>query len=140
MRAWGYNEKLAESGFDDIEGGVEGPMLKGPTPSMSLGAATMQLKNDYAPREFDDVADDEAELIDFNEGGKARYYHHAELVAAQAIREGKIGWFRCYVWALHAQGLGQRAIAELLGVSRNLVRPHMGVFRKNILERLDNED
>jgi hypothetical protein len=137
--------KLEEQGFYDIEGGVEGHLLKGPTSSVTLRSlankcdADHGLKNDRAPREFDDVADAEDEQLNFMEGGKARYYHHAMLIAVQAISEGRISDERCYAWTLHANGDGERVIAELLEVPRSQIRKHIKVLRENVLLRLDNE-
>jgi hypothetical protein len=137
--------KLKDEGFYDIEGGVEGHLLKGPTNTVTLrslankGAIDHGLKNDRAPREFDDVADDENELINYAEGGKARYFHHAMLVAAQAMEEGRLSDECCYAWALHATGEGERVIADLLEVPRSQIRKHIKVLRENITIRLDNE-
>lgn len=137
--------KLKDEGFYDIEGGVEGHLLKGSASTVSLRSlankqsADQGLKNDRAPREFDEVADDENELINYSEGGKARYYHHAELIVAQAYREGRISEERCWTWALHAQGDGERVISELLDIPRSRIRKHLRVLRDNITIRLDNE-
>lgn len=136
---------LEDEGFYDIEGGVEGHLLKGPTSTVSLKAlankrgAVGELKQDHVTREFADVADSEGDLVNYSEGGKARYYHHAALLAVQAIREGTIPDERCYAWAMHSQGDGERIIAEHLGVSRSQIRKHIMVLRDNITERLDNE-
>lgn len=137
--------KLKDEGFYDIEGGVEGHLLKGTTSTVSLRSlankqnAEQGLKNDRAPREFDDVADADDDTLNFLEGGKARYYHHAEMIASQAIRERALSDERCWVWLFHAQGDGERTIAEALGLSRAKVRKHIQVLRKNITIRLDNE-
>ena len=137
--------KLKDEGFYDIEGGVEGPLLKGPTSTVSLHSLANKpsadggLKNDRAPRAFDDVADDEGDSLNFLEGGKARYYHHAQMIATQAIRERRLSDERCWVWLLHAQGEGERTIAATLDISRAKTRGHIAVLRENITIRLDNE-
>jgi len=137
--------KLKDEGFYDIEGGVEGHLLKGSASTISLrslankSSARQGLKNDRAPREFDEVADDEAEALNYLDGGKARYFHHADLIACQAIREGRLSDERCFAWVLHAQGDGERVIADLLGTSRAQIRKHIAVLRENITTRLDNE-
>lgn len=140
-----WYKKLSTQGFYDIEGGVEGHLLKGPTSSVSLRALTNNssddhgLKHDRAPREFDDVADSENGLLNYSAGAKARYYHHAMLIAVQATREGSISDERCYAWTLHANGSGERAIAELLELPRSQIRKHIKALRDNIVARLDNE-
>ena len=137
--------KLEEQGFYDIEGGCEGHLLKGPTSTVTLRSLANKaerdhgLKNDRAPREFDDVADSENEDINFLEGGKARYYHHAQLLVAQAYREGYLDAEVCHVWSLHSQGDGERQIAELLEIPRSRIRKHLKVFRDHILKRIDND-
>lgn len=138
--------KLEDDGFFDIEGGVEGHLLKGPASRVSLRSLAnkqantgQHLKNDRAPRDFDEVADDENELINYAEGGKARYYHHAQLLVAQAFREGRIMAERCWCWAIHAQGDGERVISDLTGAPRSRIRKHLKVLRDNVLERIDND-
>lgn len=137
--------KLKDEGFYDIEGGVEGHLLKGPTSTVTLRSLANKgdieggLKNDRAPREFDEVADDDDELINFMDGGKARYFHHAMLIAVQALREGRINDERCYAWTMHANGDGERVIADMLDVPRSQIRKHIKVLRDNIMLRLDNE-
>ena len=143
QKAW--YKKLEEDGFYDIEGGVEGHLLKGPTSTISLRsfanktAIEQGLKNDRAPREFDDVADAVIDELQFATGGKARYYHHAALLACQAISEGTIPDEVCYAWQLHALGEGERAIATLLEVSRAQIRKHLAYLKHNIEIRLAAE-
>ena len=135
--------KLEATGFYDIEGGVEGHLLKGPTSTISLRsfankqAIEQGLKNDRAPREFDDVADALNDELQFATGGKARYFHHASCIAVQAISEGVIPDEVCYAWQLHAEGLGERDIADQLEVSRSRIRKHIAYLRHNIYIRLD---
>jgi hypothetical protein len=137
--------KLADDGFYDIEGGVEGHLLKGPTSTISLRsfankqAIEQGLKNDRAPREFDDVADMLNDELRFATGGKARYYHHAASLACQAISEGVVSDEVCYAWQLHALGEGERAIATALEVSRAQIRKHIAYLRHNINIRLAAE-
>lgn len=138
--------KAEESGFYDIEGGVDGHLLKGPTSTISLRSlankreAERGLKGDRAPREFDDVADSLNDDLQFATGGKARYYHHAALLATQAFSEGVIPDEVCYAWQMHAQGDGERTIAELLEIPRSQVRKHIAYLRHNIFLRLDNAE
>lgn len=135
--------KLEDEGFYDIEGGVEGHLLKGPTSSVSLqGLANKKaddhgLKHDRAPRDFDDVADSANEDLDYANGAKARYFHMAALISAQAFREGYSAQM-CYAWTLHAQGHGERQVAEMLDTSRAQIRKHIKTLRDNILPRVDS--
>jgi biotin operon repressor len=137
-----WYQKLKDDGFYDIEGGVDGHLLKGPTSTISLRsfanktAIEQGLKNDRAPREFDDVADALNDELMFATGGKARYYHHASLLACQAISEGLIPDEVCYAWQLHSLGEGERVIADLLEVSRAQIRKHIAYLRHNIHLRL----
>lgn len=138
--------KAEDSGFYDIEGGVEGHLLRGPVSSTTLRALANKkrsargLKNDRAPREFDDVANTLNEDLQFATGGKARYYHHASLLACQAISEGLIPDETCYAWQLHSLGEGERVISDLLEIPRSQVRKHIAYLRHNIFLRLDKAD
>jgi hypothetical protein len=137
--------KAAESGYYDIEGGVDGHLLKGPTSTVSLRSlankrgADHGLKGDRAPREFDEVADACNDDIAFNTGAKARYYHHAALIAAQAFREGSLPDVVCYAWQMHAVGDGERLISADLEIPRSQVRKYLAQLRTNIHLRIDNE-
>ena len=139
MAAWEYKRKLAESEFYDIEGGVEGHLLKGASRSSLTALANQTLSNDRTIRDFDTVADSEHPDLGFFEGHKARYYHHAELLALQAIRECRLPDEKCLVWLLHAQGLGERIIGKLMGVPRSRTRKYLAHFRQNMVGRLDKE-
>jgi hypothetical protein len=137
--------KAADDGFYDIEGGVEGHLLKGPTSTVSLRSlankrgADHGLKSDRAPREFDEVADSTNEDLLFNTGAKARYYHQAALITAQAFREGSIEDVVCYAWQMHSEGDGERVIADTLELPRSLIRKYIAQLRTNIHIRIDNE-
>lgn len=125
LREW--DEILARDGFKDIEAGVgrEGHMLKGPTPSFRLIASTGQ-----ALRPFDDVADSEAEVFDYQQGDKAEYYRAAErLCVTEAHR---IRPYTLYCWCLHSQGWGERKIAEALDIQRVNVRDHLILLKSEI--------
>jgi hypothetical protein len=137
--------KAAETGFYDIEGGVEGHLLKGPTSTVSLRSlankrgADHGLKGDRAPREFDDVADSDNEDLNFVTGAKARYFHHAALIAAQAFREGKLPDVVCFTWQMHSEGEGERVIADTLETPRSQIRKYLAQLKTNIDLRVDNE-
>jgi len=137
--------KAADSGFEDIEGGVDGHLLRGPTSTVSLRSLANKasvdhgLKGDRAPREFDEVAGSDNADLQFNTGAKARYYHHAALLAAQAFREGALPDVVCYAWQLHSQGESERDIAEDLEVPRSQIRKYLAHLRANIHLRIDNE-
>jgi hypothetical protein len=136
---------LEDDGFYDIEGGVDGHLLKGPTSTVTLRSLANKrsvdrgLKNDRAPREFDDVADSLNSDLQFATGGKARYYHHAALIAAQAFREGRLEDDICYTWQLHALGEGERVISDLLDMPRSQIRKHIAYLKHNIFIRLDTD-
>lgn len=136
--------KLEKAGFYDIEGGVEGHLLKGPTSSVNLTSLANKenvdhgLKHDRAPRSFDDVADSHNEDLDYTSGAKARYYHQAALISSQAFREGYPAEM-CYAWTLHAQGHGERQVAELMEKSRAQVRKHILILRANLVIRIDSD-
>lgn len=137
--------KAAGTGFYDIEGGVEGHLLKGKSGSVSLRSlanksqADHGLKGDKAPREFADVADSTNADLLFQGGSKARYYHYAQLISAQAFREGLLPDTVCYVWQMHAEGIGERTIATDLELPRSRIRKDLAQLRKNIKLRIDNE-
>jgi hypothetical protein len=145
MREWGYEEKLAESGFEDLEGSIDGPFFaKGPS-SISLDSLANRSKDDHGIkdgsvfRDFAEVADADDPALSFPSALKARYYHFAELIVCQALREGSLDHDTCFTWALHAQAQGERTISKLLNIPRSRVRKYLKVFRKNIIERLDME-
>ena len=140
-----WYKKAADSGFYDIEGGVDAHLLKGSTSTVSLHSLANRanadggLKGDRAPRQFDEVADDTNDALQFNTGAKARYYHYAALISAQAFREGIIPDNVCYTWQLHAQGEGERTIAASLEIPRSQIRKYIATLRLNIELRIDNE-
>ena len=134
-----WNQKLKELGFEDIEGGVEGHLLSGPK-STKLEALSSIFHVDKKDAQYsppDDYIDADEELVEFSQGEKARYYHHAQMLAAQAFREGLPAQL-CYIWALSSQGLGERQVAELMGIKRGAVRKYTGLLRRNARLRLDN--
>lgn len=133
QRAW--YEKLKDEGFYDVEGGVEGHYLKGATPSMRLGFLKSEL--DRAPwRKVDEVIDDSHEIVDYVNSSKARYYHFAQLITSQAFRDLEDPEM-CLVWAFHAQGQGERAIAAALSIPRNRIRKYIRVLQRSIEPALD---
>lgn len=140
-----WYKKAEDSGFYDIEGGVDGHLLKGATSTVSLHSLANKhsseqgLKGDRAPRQFDEVADGMNDVLQFNTGAKARYFHHAAMIAAQAFREGELSDEVCYAWQLHSLGEGERTIADVLGVTRGQIRKHIALLRINIELRIDNE-
>ena len=141
QRAW--YKKLEETEFYDIEGGVEGHLLKGPSSTISLRSLANRkeggLKNDHAHRTFDDVADSECGTLDYPSSAKGRYYHHSQLLAVQAIREGVLCDEACFTWWLHSQGEGERSIVNLLEISRGRIRKYLEHLRHNIFTRIDND-
>jgi hypothetical protein len=145
MREWNYNEKLRESGLRDIEGGVDGHLLQGERPTISLfslanrATADGGLNEGNVLRTFAEVADADDPRLLFSRSSRARYYHHAELIATQAFREGQLDADTCYTWWLHAIGLSERDICETLEVSRERVHRYVQTLVQNIEYRLDIE-
>jgi len=125
--------KLAEEGFYDIEGGVEGHLLKGPTPSRRLYVMKQEMDNLRGARKLDvdKVMTIENELVNYMESNKARYYRWAQLLVAQAFRMREAGE-RCWVWMLHSQGMGERSISDQLTCPRHRVRSHIGVLKRSV--------
>lgn len=122
-----WDEKLAEDGFYDIETGVgkEGHMLKGSTPSFRLIAATGQ-----NVRSFDEVADSEDEMFDYQSGDKAEYYRIAERLCV--TEAPYLLPMHLYCWCLHSQGYGERRAGEELGIPRAKVREYLAPMRLEI--------
>jgi hypothetical protein len=130
--------------FYDLEGGVQGPWLKGSSTIslFSLANRTGEdngLSGDSTLRQFDDVADRESDLLNFSESGKARYYHVAGVLATQAIADGVLSDEACHTWNLHARGFGERHIAEELDIPRSRVRKYLALLRTNIRKVLDSD-
>lgn len=142
MREWGYKQKLEETDFYDIEGGVEGPYLKGYTTLSLNGLANRDsadhgLKKDRTLRRFRDVADSEAELFNLSETNRGRYFRHATEIVAQAYRELTLPGDVLNCWALYVQGDGgERFVADLMGVGRTTVRRLLRDLRFNIGYRM----
>jgi hypothetical protein len=140
-----WYKKLKDAGFYDIEGGCEGHLLKGPNSTISLSSLAHKrtieqgLGKGIVQREFDDVADALNDDLAFFTGGKARYFHHALELATQAYQEGILTDDICATWALHAQGEGERVIADLVEIPRSRVRVYLATLRENIKIRIDNE-
>lgn len=135
-----WYDKASDSGFEDIEGGVDGHLMRGQADSVSLKSLANKygLKKDRAVREFDEVAGALDELIDYPDGGKARYFHHAALLACQAFREGMEDSL-CFAWLLHAQGIGERTISDYVETPRSKIRKHIAQLRDNLQTRIDND-
>jgi hypothetical protein len=122
-----WDRKLKDDGFYDIEAGVgrDGHLLKGPTPSFSLLAATGQNL-----RDFDDVAGSDEPLYNFSDGQKAEYYRLAERSCVRLAHE--ITPDRLYCWCLHSQGVGERDISSFIELRREKVRAHIHALRDEI--------
>ena len=142
-----WYEKLGDTGFDDIEGGGEGHLLRGPTSTVSLSALAnrggvdqgLRDRTKRVRRRFDDIADSENELFDFHGGNKARYFHMAGLVASQQVARSRLPAEVLYTMILHARGMGSRAIAEILEQKRSKIRSNLEKIRDIILLALDSE-
>lgn len=122
---------LKEDGFYDIEGGVEGHLLVGPTPSRRLYVLKDQLDGHRKKADVDQILSAEDELVNFTTGHKGNYYHKAQLFAAQGFRLKETAE-ECFSWMLHSQGVGERAISKQLGFSRTRIRKHIKVLQVSI--------
>lgn len=140
--------KLAEEGFHDVEGGVEGHLLRGPTPSMQLGAALGQMTGRLArakqmmgsksgtgtPKSdhwYDEV------VRDYFDKGKANYYSTAQRIAAISYVT-KIIDMKKFTWAMHSDGWGEPVIATELSIPRSRVRKYLEELRERMDFLLDN--
>jgi len=133
--------KLEAEGFYDIEGGVEGHLLRGPTPSRRFYVIKEQLKNYRSKTDVDQILSAEDELVNYMDGHKANYYNKAQLLVAQGFR-WKEPAEACFTWMLHAKGVGERSISEQLGFSRSRVRKYIKVLQRSINQILkeDSDD
>jgi len=110
--------KLKKEDFFDVEGGSEGPYLR---KTSSRGARLI-------------VPEKGVQL--YQHGSKARYYHFAQLLTAQAFRDLEDPEM-CLVWAWHSQGHGERIIASELELPRARIRKHIRVLQKSLEPSLD---
>lgn len=139
--------KLKEDGFRDIEGGVEGPLLQGPTPSVQLGAALSVMggrlarakgmaggKSDDGTPKSDRWYD--AAVREHFDRGKASYYNYAQHAATLSFHT-RVHPHAKYAWSMHSDGLGENVIASELGISRPSVRKYLVILREKIHFLLD---
>jgi len=104
--------------FVDIEP-VEGPHLAaaGHVKSVALWEAKRALGVE-GQVEVHDVLDSENPLVDWPNSDRARVYHAAETVVAEAMRQG-LPEKTIYVWQLFALGKGDRTVIKWAWEERN---------------------
>jgi hypothetical protein len=122
---------LEAEGFYDIEGGVEGHLLRGPTPSRRFYVIKDQLDGHRKKADVDQILSAEDELVNYMSGHKANYYLKAQLFAAQGFRLKELAE-ACFTWMMHSQGVGERTISNQLGFSRTRIRKHIKVLQNSI--------
>ncbi len=144
QREW--YQKLEDTGFYDVEGGVEGHLLRGSTSTSALSAVKRRVVRDRgrgfsqaAGRSFHEVVEAENELLDFYVGNKARYFHIASVLASQQVAKGLLPARVLYTMILHARGMGSRSIAEILDEKRSRIRKDLEKIRDILLFALDSE-
>ena len=131
---------LEEEGFYDIEGGVEGHLLRGPTPSRRFYVIKAQLEPNFTRKvDVNQLLDAEHELVNFMDGHKANYYNKVQLLVAQSFRWKEPADI-CFTWMLHSTGVGERSISEQLGFSRSRVRKYIKVLQRSINQILTDDE
>jgi hypothetical protein len=141
--------KLKAEGFRDIEGGVEGHLLSGPTPSMQLGAALTTMPGRIARakgaagkgnRDAGGTPKSDhwydASVRDHCDKGKASYYHAAQRIACLAYHT-RMTANKKYTWSMHSDGWGEPVIKDELGIPRSRVRKYLAELRESITFLLD---
>jgi len=139
-----YREALLfdDPDFTDIES-VAHTDLRGPRSSVSLQAVLNELgiRTDAG---FDGAIDADHPLVKYSESYVARYFYHAGILAAEAVREG-CGDRTAFIYQSHAEGVPQRVIAaelaEALSIhwTRKQVRPVVEAFAARVKAALDKE-
>ncbi len=140
--------KLKDDGFEDIEGGTEGHLLRGPTPSFRLGAVANALggrlsrtkrmagrpggsKEDNPDHWLDHIT---AETFD---RGKSTYYSIAQKLATMSYLT-KLPTELKFAWSLHSDGEGEEVIAQELYIPRSRARRYLKRLRETIHVMIDN--
>ena len=128
--------KLKDDGFYDCEGGVEGHLLLGPTPSRRFYVIKQEMDGLRSKKtDVHHVLGLEDELVNFMDSSKANYHHWASLIVAQAFRTRE-PVEDCWIWMLHTQGVGEQGIAKELGYSWTKVHRSIQVLKGAIGSRL----
>lgn len=143
-----WYQKLADTGFNDIEGGTEGHLLRGPTPSFRLGAAIAGIggrlsrakrlagKPGGAKRDNSDHWLDHF-TMNHSDRGKSTYYDAAQLLAT-LVYHTKLPAELKYTWSLHSDGEGEEVIAKEIDIPRSRARRYLERLKKTIQVMVDN--
>jgi len=140
--------KLKEDGFVDVEGGVEGHLMVGPTPSLQLGATLSGMngrlsrakrlagrpagaKTDNPDHWFDQL------VINYFDKGKTTYYDCAQRLAT-LICHTKLPGEMKFTWSLHSDGEGEDVISSELNIPRSRARKYLKKLRESMQIMIDN--
>ena len=133
-----WDKTLKADGFDDIEGGTEGHLIK-------THGARVQLKCALGPRsqsrddfELEDLLSSDLKCFHYSESRKARFYQEAGRMAAQIVRENG-NQELAYIAIMFSKGVPFRAIGDALNRSRDYVMRKFKPLRANLLWRLDQQ-
>lgn len=142
--------QLEAEGFNDIESGLDSPPLLKPhhRPLNSAAArAGHHLQNHKSPLEdqWTETLSVQDRWVDIANAGKARYAHHATLIAAQEYALCRLGTFRRASdirasWALHAQGVSEREIARDLDIYRWDVEEYIDFLTRMVISSVASEN
>jgi len=140
-------QALRDSGFVDIEGGVDGHLLQQPTVTVSLSSAAKRLggrlgraKSVIGNSEEEDPKKHEKwldqALIDKIDSGKEAYYEAAQILSTLVFRTKSINELK-YSRSLHSDGYGENVIADELSIPRVRVRRYLAILKNKIKIFLD---
>lgn len=133
--------------FDDCEGGREGSLMWGPTPSVQLGAAIAAMPGRLArikgalhgydtdnPKPHETWMD--GSVTAYFEKGKSYYYDAAQRIATLSFlttmpREVK------FTWSMHSDGLGENVISDELELPRSTIRKYLVPLREKMQILID---
>lgn len=149
-----WYKRLAAEGFHDIEGGVENAHIlqqHGGGSNTTTGLNAVQVRSgrpmqklDTFSRghEWEELISDQDLNVDARRSFFGTYIHYAQLVTAQEYELQRLGKDRRAsatrtAWALHAQGVSERAIARYLGRTRREIRKYLAQLREIILLAID---
>lgn len=139
-------QELKETGFHDIEGGMEGHLLQQNNPTLQLGAAAAEMQGRLSRAKSSMAAHKGGpkshehwyaqDVVDTYDRGKSSYYSAAQelatlLFCTNASREMK---FAC---SMHSDGYGEIVIAEELETTRSFVRTQLIPFKDKLFKYLD---
>jgi hypothetical protein len=126
--------KLKAEGFYDIEGGVEGHLLVGPTPSRRFHVVKEQV-SPGAKVDVHQILSAEEDIVNFMDNAKGNYHSLVQLLVAQAfrMREPVVS---CWIWLLHSHGVGERAICREMGYTPSVVARHVKTLKRSVNARL----